>query len=204
MRSLVCGHSFIKRYRQNLLRLHHNIHASTGSDFHPAYGLTGQENIFVEGQGGLCTNQIDLNYIRHHVATLYPELLVLEIGTNDLVNNVLPRELARKVIAFCEELLTTTSVRSIVLCKIVQRRKTRDCPRAEFDHHRAIYNRLIQEFARRNQRVFTYKHERSILVNLHRRISHDEIHVTSTRGQRLYHFSIRKAIIIGLQRLLRL
>jgi lysophospholipase L1-like esterase len=184
---------------QRLRRHLHQQNVHTTDNFADSFGFSG-ESVFVSGVSGLCVNTTGLNFIRSNVERFQPHLLVLEIGTNDLTNNLTAHQLARTVIQFNEELLITTSVRLIVLCQIVNRRRTRRCPIVEFDQHRLTYNQLIQQEARRNRRIYVYRHDRSILVNLSSRISSDDIHATSSQGLRLYHLSIRRAITIGMRR----
>ena len=155
-------------------------------------------DVHVIGYSGLFMDLDGLRTIGYAVNTFLPDLVILELGTNDLVNEVPPRDLAQSMQNLVRELTVQISVRLVVLCQVVCRRKTRNCPTSLFDTNRLAYSVLIQQAARRNRRLYVFKHD---LVNLHSTISKDEIHVTSPGGLRLYHHSIRRACVIGLNRL---
>ena len=200
---LVCGHSFIRRYREYLETS--CLYRGRGilREFGRNYNFREQVNVHVDGRGGLTANRAGLSYIRDRIFVTTPQVLVLELGTNDLVNGANPSELASDLIRFIEDITHSTSVECVVVCQVVQRYRTRRISHDEFDNTRLSYNFQLQQAARNNQRIWTHKHDRSVLVNLNS-VSGDQIHITSGSGLRLYHFSIRKAIIAGLNRLMRI
>jgi hypothetical protein len=203
MRILVCGHSFVRRYREEYLlpQIPARHRCGVSTDFSDCFGLPGSYHpVFVSGRGGLMFNAEGVDFVTDTIEYLRPHILVLEVGTNDLVDGISPEFLCRMLTRVCDEILHTTSVCYIVLCQVVRRRRTRRCPPDEFERNRLRYNALIQRLARSNSRIYTYRHDRSILVSLHSSITHDNIHVTTGRGLTMYHFSIRRAITIALDR----
>jgi hypothetical protein len=70
----------------------------------------------------------------------------------------------------------------------------------DFERKLQAFNVELQREARKDPRIYCYKHERSLIVKLDEEISTDNIHVTTPAGMRLYNFSIRSAVIKGLRR----
>ena len=203
MRTLVCGHSFVRRYRRRYLepaRSHHRD-SSRQPDFVESFGLAPNNHVFVSGVGGLMTTFQGEIYLQQQVHATSPDLLLLELGSNDLAAGTDPYELARQVTSLCRKLCDRTSVGVIVLFLVVERRRSWNTDPESFDVNRRIFNRLMKLASRQDNRLLVTRHDRSILVNLRPgRISADDIHVTSPLGLRLYHFSVRRAMTKGQQR----
>ena len=203
------GHSFVHRYRRHLRRsgLNRQLYELDNGnplrdDFSAEFGIDRWHPVNIFGYRGLCANSDGLGRIREDIYSLSPDLVIMEIGTNDLVDGTSPSHLHRTIETFCLDLFRSSSVRAIVLCQIVERRRTRGVPRVSFDWNRLDYNNLVQQTARNDRRIYVFKHDRSIIVNLNRvGISSDDIHVTSLFGLQLYHLSIRRAVITGMNRL---
>ena len=196
MKTLICGSSFIQRYRKHLLTFKLQEGEGIEANFSRNFGFKNNNLVYLQGRGGLCLDTYGIGYIKDRVNKCSPELLVLEIGTNDITNKVHPDSLFKTVENLCQELLNATTVKYIVLIKIIERKKTRQCSRPDFDSARYRYNTLIQDLSKKHpSTIYVHKHDRSIIVKLEQnRISRDGIHVTSKEGLRLYHFSIRRAI----------
>lgn len=204
MRSLIIGHSFIARYRRHLISIDIQTDQGSFKDFSSSFGLSPNSPVFLQGRGGigLRDNSTGIEYIRNKVELLQPDVLLVEIGSNDLVDGVTPIHLATLVRNLCNELLQYSTVKFIVLFQVVNRRRTRQLAYPEFHQARLSYNSLIQRFARENDRIYTFRHDRSILVSLKpNQISGDNIHVTTRDGFRLYHLSVRRALVTAQTRL---
>jgi len=199
----VCGHSFIRRYRDHLINQHRHFGFGALTNFTDCFELDGLQ-IYISGRGGLCADNAGIQFITQTIEETQPHLLVLELGTNDLTNRASADFVGSQIEELCRHLVRTTSVLFVVLCQVVRRYQTRDCPIDDFEDKRLSYNRIIQYAARRYPRLFVHRHHRAILVRLDSNITSDNIHITSPAGMRLYHFSLRKAIIYGLQELRRL
>ena len=145
----------------------------------------------------MCLDPSGINFIRNNVARLQPDILILEVGTNDITSGTPPQVVFNRISSLCHELVERSTVKYIVLIQIINRRRTRRCPISEFETRRQQYNHLIQQFARNYRFVYVFKHDRAVIVRLDPSISTDDIHITSRQGMRLYHFSLRRALIIA-------
>ena len=199
MNILIVGHSFVRRYRDYL-----NKKNGSQNNHNHCLGLP-CENIYITGKGGLKADKDGLNLIITKTKQVNPDLVVIELGTNDLaieakdeidqVNTSL-----HYLFYICEQLFVL-GVQKIVLCEIVARRRLRGyTTQAEFDRKRQHHNSLLQNFSKLNPNIIIWKHERSKLRNLKdTEITSDQIHITTDHGFQLYNFSIRAAIIKGLK-----
>ena len=200
MRTLIIGHSFVRRYRKYLRQLAPEDfdipNIGITADFGNHFGLAARRTVNVQGRSGLALNSYGIFYIKDRIARCQPELLVLEIGTNDISHGARPQEVVHKLDSLFEELVNYSSVKFIVVNQLVQRRKNRHCSNEVFERQRLAYNALLQNLAKNHpEHVFVFRHDRSILVNLQPdRITTDEIHITSPEGLQLYHLSMRRAI----------
>ena len=199
MNVLIVGHSFVRRYRDYL-----NHKSGSQNNYNNCVGLP-CENIYIAGKGGLKANKDGLNLISAKTKQVNPDIVVIELGTNDLaieakdeldqVNTTL-----HYLFYICKQLFAL-GVQKIVLCKIIARRRLRgNTTQAEFDRKQQHHNSLLQNFNKLNPNIIIWKHERSKLRNLRdTEITSDQIHITTDHGFKLYNFSIRAAIIKGLK-----
>lgn len=195
MRTLVVGHSFVKRFARHLLQ----SSAGRSRDYARVLGLP-REDIYVEGRGGLKIR--DFDFISNAVVRHRPDVVVIEIGTNDICE----ARTSDQVNRLADTLVSSAEafpphVKSVILCLVVGRRRNRrnTVVSQQFEEWRQQYNQRLRTLVANSQRLKVYKHDRSILVNLRTDITNDEIHITSRRGLELYTFSMRKAIRIGLR-----
>lgn len=201
MRILICGHSFIRRYQDWLHSNWSCAYERSEREFHRNFGLHPSNRVFIRGFGGLSTDEQGVNYILGQVNRLQPEILLLQVGSNDLADNIPARVVSQDVRELCDVILNDTSVKVIVILEIVKRRRFRNSDITQFESERLCFNGHMQRLARSDHRIYSFRHNRSIIVNLRPgRISRDNIHVTTPEGMRLYHFSIRRAVITGLNR----
>jgi hypothetical protein len=84
-RILVVGHSYVSRYKRYL--------NCGNTDVAYRIGLP-LESVFVVGRGGLKVNDSGLTFILEAVNRVQPNVVVLELGTNDL--NITPRGLSNE------------------------------------------------------------------------------------------------------------
>ena len=112
---LLLGHSFITRLdrysrRENLrnLQLEHNSHRITFC-----------------GRGGKYIDQLDNDI--HYVRRYRPDIVVIDIGTNDIEQLVIkersaePDVLARQTFDFAKHIIRTLDVKIIVLMEVLER-----------------------------------------------------------------------------------
>ena len=198
---LITGHSSVRRYRDYL-----NRKFGSQDNYNKSLGLP-RENIYIVGKGGLKTNEEGLNLITTKAKQVSPNIVVIELGTNDIaiqatdekeqVNSTL-----HQLFYLCKQLFDI-GVQKIVLCEIVNRRKLRgNTTQAEFDRKQQYFNQLLNNLNKLNPDIIIWKHERSKIRNLKDgEISSDNIHITTDHGLKLYNFSIRAALIKGLKSL---
>ena len=196
---LITGHSFIRRYHDYL-----NCKYGSQINYNNCLGLPCQ-NIYIAGKGGLKADKDGLNLIITKSKRVKPDLVVIELGTNDLaieaedeidqVNKTL-----HYLFYICEQLFAL-GVQKIVLCEVIKCRRLRgNTTQAEFDRKQQHHNSLLHNFNNLNPNIIIWKHERSKLRNLKdTEITSDQIHITTDHGFKLYNFSIRAAIIRGLK-----
>ena len=198
---LITGHSFVRRYRDYLNRKYRSQ-----NNYNKSLGLP-RENIYIVGKGGLEANGKGLNLITTKAKQVNPNIVVIELGSNDLaIQAIDEKEQVNKTLHqlfyLCKQLFDL-GVQKIVLCEIVNCRKLRgSTTQAEFDRKRQYFNQLLNNLNKLNPDIIIWKHKRSTLRNLKDGvISSDQIHITTDYGLKLYNFSIRAALIKGLKSL---
>lgn len=126
----------MRRYRSHLENrdrnsTHRSQHSDWQKDFSHHFGFSQSHRVYICGKGGLYTYWRDIDFIRRRIRETNPHILVLELGSNDLANGELPDDVANRVLHFCRELLDAGLVQYIILCKVVQRRRTRETNRED-------------------------------------------------------------------------
>ena len=110
--ALILGHSFVKRLQRDLNR---GFDSRASCDFN----LSGTASVRLHGIGGRTVQTLQANDL-HVVRDLAPDIVILEIGTNDL--SKLPPE---KVGSAIEDLVrlfqSDFSVRAIGVCYVIPR-----------------------------------------------------------------------------------
>lgn len=198
MKVLICGHSFVRNFRTFLCQ-------QSGcwekyQDFSNFLGLP-EENIFVHGKGGLKANAEGFTLISNYLDLYSPDVLVLELGTNDVCarSSSGPR-VAEILIRQCQNWLNIcANLKSIVIVKITNRRRLH-VSHEIFETRKEEFNRTLVTLARSNDRIYAFGHDRAAIRAMRTDLAPDGIHVTSNGGMRLYNFSVRKAVLIGLRR----
>ena len=166
-----------------------------------------RENIYIFGKDSLKADAHGLKFITAKTEQVNPDIVVIELGTNDLVVKRIDEEkqvneTLCQLFYLCDQLFKL-GVQKVILCEIVDCRKLHgNTTQAEFDRKQQKFNQLLNRFTILNQNITIWRHERSILKNLKEpEITGDKIHITTDNGLKLYNFSIRAAIIKGLKAL---
>ena len=174
---LVLGHSFIRRLRDDL-RSHFDSRADD------TFGLSDDAIVHLHGVGGLTVARLrrDLGM----VSSLSPQVVILELGTNDLTR--LRLEVAGS------EIEDTFSVRVIGVCKVLPR------VRAPFFNGAAsILNQYLCGVLEPIPNVFCWRHRGFDNPSVHPYLP-DGVHVNSF-GQYCLYRSYRGAILKALRML---
>ena len=109
---LILGHSFVQRLSSDLRS---NFDARAAEHFN----LLGDAVIHLHGVGGHTMKKLCL-YDLGVVSALKPDVIILEIGTNDLVANR-PEVIGSEIDDLVQLLLQSYSVRVISVCEVIPR-----------------------------------------------------------------------------------
>ena len=181
---LVLGHSFIRRLRDDL-RSHFDSRADD------TFGLSDDAIVHLHGVGGLTVARLrrDLGM----VSSLSPQVVILELGTNDLTR-LRPEVAGSEIEELVRLLLDTFSVWVISVCKALPR------VRAPFFNATAsILNQYLCGVLEPIPSVFCWRHGGFDNPSLHPYFP-DGLHVNSFGQYCLYH-SYRGAILKALRML---
>ena len=173
---LVLGHSFIRRLRDDL-RLHFDSRADD------TFGLSDDAIVHLHGVGSLTVARLlgDLGM----VSSLSPQVVILELGTNDLTR-LRPEVAGSEIEELVCLLLDTFSVRVIGVCKVLPRVRA-----TFFNGAASILNQYLCGVLEPIPNVFCWRH---------RGFDNPSVHVNSF-GQYCLYRSYRGAILKALHML---
>ena len=141
---LILGHSFVRRLSSDLRS---NFDARAAEHFN----LLGDAVIHVHGVGGRTVKKLRLDDLGV-VYALTPDVIILEIGTNDLVANR-PEVVGSEIDDLVQLLLQSYSVRVIGVCEVIPR------VRAPFFNAAApILNQYLTDVLELCPNVFSWRH----------------------------------------------
>ena len=185
-KALILGHSFVSRLKRDF---------DSGFDPRAArdFNLRGTASVYLHGVGGRTLQMLQENDL-HVVRDLAPDIVILEIGTNDLTHT--PPEIVGSLIEeFVRLLQGKFSVRAIGVCGVIPRGIS--VPHAlSFSHNASVLNQYIGVVLDDFPNVFCWSHTEfnSPYKDLYLR---DGVHVNPT-GQYFLYRSYRGAILKAL------
>ena len=181
--ALILGHSFVRRLKRDLEL---GFDPRAASDFN----LRGTASVHLHGVGGR-TVQTLKEHDLHVVRDLAPDIVILEIGTNDLSHS-LPQTVGSQIEELVRLLRRDYSVRVIGVCGVIPRGISVPHAMAFLDHA-TLLNHYVSIVLEEFPTVFCWCHAEfnSPHKDLYLR---DGIHVNPT-GQYLLYRSYRGAII---------
>ena len=182
---LILGHSFVRRLSSDLSS---NFDARAAEHFH----LLGNASIHLHGVGGRTVKTL-CRYDFGAVSNIKPDIIILEIGTNDLVANR-PEVVGSEIDDLVQLLLQFYSVRVIGVCEVIPR------VRAPFFNNAApILNQYLHDVLELRPNVFSWRHSgfSNPTVSPYLR---DGVHL-NPRGQYSLYRSYRGAILKALRSL---
>jgi len=147
-RVLLLGHSFIRRLKYDLDRVFDSRATHN-------FGLTGTADVFFHGVGGRTVHklhQYDLEFVRQ----LRPDIIILEIGTNDLTISR-PEVVGSFIEDLCVELCEFEFVSAIGVCHVIPR----GCvvPRHEiFNKDALLLQQYLEVVLEQLDKVFCWQH----------------------------------------------
>ena len=183
---LILGHSFVKRICHDL-----DINAIPGA--YANFDLHGTASVRLHGIGGRTVAKLR-KYDLHVVRSLSPDIVILEIGTNDLSVHG-PEVVGSAIDELVELLRVNFSVRVVVVCEIISRGSSNT--RAEnFNASAKVLNRYVRAVLEHQTNVFTWQH-RGFINPYRNLLLPDGVHVNPA-GQyclyRSYRGAIKKAL----------
>lgn len=185
-KALILGHSFVRRLKRDL---------ELGFDPRAAYdfGLRGTASVHLHGVGGRIVQTLQENDLPV-VRDIAPDIVILEIGTNDL-SHTPPEIVGSQIDDLVRLLVKDYAVRVVGVCGVIPRGIS--VPHAvDFWESASVVNQYVGVVLDDLSNVFCWSHAdfNSPLKDLYRR---DGVHVNST-GQYLLYRSYRGAILTAL------
>ena len=181
-RVLVWGHSFVKRLHADLER---GFQRRARSDFN----LASRARVSLFGHGGRTVPKL-WSYDLHVVSRLLPDIVILEIGTNDLFTEE-PSLVAASIEVLVRLLHDRFSVKAICVCHVIPR-----CSPCAFNDKVAACNELVRSLLAPLPYVFCWFHK-GFYSKAGKLLSADGVHVNRLGQYRLYR-SYRGAILKAL------
>ena len=183
----IVGHSFVRRFNDGLKRTRRTSAQQLGVN-------NSVRSIYISGKGGAMADQILSNY-----APASTNILILDLGTNDLCGSFDGATLAEKVTQYLEEYIERyPNLKLIYIFEIVERLRTRNISKKEFDYERFIYNKKMSELASRSSIIYFRKQEGLTCI---KQWSNDGIHPNTAYGSNQYMMNIRRTIMEGVRRM---
>ena len=209
---LISGHSYISSLRDHLAQLHATSPLSELSAFAACHLKVDNKvkHVFMHGIRGakVCQNT-DIEYTLPGVTirNIRPDIVIIDLGTNDLVSGKQPHEVMDAIEEVCTTLLTTYRVRYIVLCSVLKR-TTHIMDTEEFSDLAYELNNCMKNYCSTQPRINFHTHrgfwKTPNLMPLHvTNWSRDGVHPNNPSGRRLYKASLRRAIMEASSVLLR-
>ncbi len=183
---LVLGHSFIRHLRDDLSN-HFDPRACMD------FNLCERAIVSMFGIGGRTIRKLQFDL--HVIKRLKPQIIILEIGTNDL-SHTAPKIVVKNLVKFVRLLLDEYSTHVVGVCHVIPRRGS--FPNADsFNESAHIFNCLSKPALESIPNVFCWTHRgiSNPSINLY---LPDGVHVNA-QGQYLLYRSYRGAILKALR-----
>ena len=189
---LILGHSFVRRLTSDLC-------AGFDARAAPDFGLGGTAEIRMHGVGGRTVQKVtalDLS----NVSAFAPDVVLLELGTNDLAS-VVPEVVGSQIEDLVQLLLATYSVRLVIWCQVTPRATTKrnQCHNSKFNEKAALLNQYTRVVLEPVYRAICWKHKGFSTPAVPPFLA-DGVHF-NRRGQYALYRSYRGAILHALRML---
>ena len=183
---LVLGHSFVKRLKNDLDK-NFDLQASR------TFGLVGTAEVHLQGTGGRTVGKLQ-SYDLHVVRQLMPDIVILEVGTNDL-----PSVASEVVGSSIEDLVVTCksvySVAVVCVCHVIPRGESMVRPLYFWEHAKVLqqYPEVVLDSL---DCVFCWRYKAFMRPDQDFYLR-DGVHLNA-RGQYLFYRSYSGAILTAL------
>ena len=184
----ILGHSFVSRLEQYI-----RYHADSNNNLNLNLSVPDGVEVSFFGVGGATTDRI----IKHKLSDirLIPDVLILEIGTNDLADpTISPHDLVENIDVILH-FLKQNGVRLTVVCQILPRK---NIPPYTPDFNRKVFqtNKILSKSLTHNNNAIFWQH-RTLHKPMDKIFCDDGVHLNST-GQNYLYQSYRTAIFRAL------
>ena len=182
MHLLIVGHSFVRRIADNVSLRRNFVNSLT----------IRYSTVSFRGQGGMTVDR--LHRLIPDIAMMQPDVVVVDIGTNDLSGDgVDAAVLGLRIAGLVNDIRNLPSVRVVVILPIVARMvRCRYRTRPDFEQARHRCNDAVRTAVRSRSGVYVWRHR--CLHHGERYYHNDGVHLNQA-GCRLYALSIRRAAL---------
>ena len=190
-KAVILGHSFVRRLRDDL-RKNFDVRASA------SFALDSSLEVFLLGTGGLTVERLVPQHLGK-LKSILPDIVILEIGTNDLGQSCRPEVVGSSIDDLVLFLREELKVKVVGVCLVIPRklRKTK-LPDLQFKVAMDILNQYLRVVLEGYSFAFVWEHRQ--LGSAKDVISMDGVHV-NVKGQYLLYRSYRGALLKALNML---
>jgi hypothetical protein len=195
---LVLGHSFVRR----LVKFTQNRTESTATDM----GLRDSCTVVYHGiSGGRLSHLWDeIDFI----ANLSPQIVILDVGTNDLASSSSPGNLANAILAFANHLHVQCKVRVIYIAHIFPRAPHAARTPPDFNERAHTYNAALKSLCTDSHTTIFSFYFTGLIENWPAYLLHDGVHLSiappygfSHSGTYKYFRAIKTCVVFALRML---
>ena len=187
-RVLVLGHSFVRRLQEFAAQ------TRSGGTYDLNLELSRVCSVFFHGIGGRTVDKT-IKYDLAKIRSTAPNIVILELGSNDLCDKDSdPESIALSIVALAELLRTDLKLRFVVVCEVIARLKEPFCG---YNQKAAQTNGHLRESLRETPATKCWQHRGLIQPSHNAVYAPDGIHLNSMGNKALYR-SYRGAILWAL------
>lgn len=197
LKTLILGHSFVRHFK--------NFIKSRLSEYNFTLNLDPREvMIQYSGQSGATVDSLRARQLSD-VKDFEPELVILDIGTNDLSLPTCNAEMLTSAIEkLIDTLLTDYNVQQVVVIQILHRFQSprpsrRHINIEKFNSEVDICNQLLSEKLSQKHNCQFWWHKGFWGINQSSTIDSDGVHLSKPKGQRKYFFNLRAIVVTYLK-----
>lgn len=204
MNALLIGHSFIRRLVGDSL-----LTSAVDVRFeNTAISLSRNLELDFHFSGGLYTICKNINLIHHlydtvhRIRDLLPDIIVIELGSNDIANltNTNSSEclrLADQLVEFAKHCIASKLTKAVIINSVIPRNSRISCSAEQFIKNITIFNNCVRRFCNAAEQLYFNKirgfyHPQKINNFWW---SSDGIHCNTTEGKRMYRARLRHGLL---------
>ena len=193
---LLLGHSFVQGLHSHLTHTTRDSPTAISRSLQ-LHHIVRELHIHGERGARICSSSFTLPH--RLLLQIRPDFVILDYGTNDLVSGSSPFQVAAKMVKIAERLRTQYSVRSVVICSVINRHShLRSLTTEKFADAALKLNLLLKDYAGTHPCTF-YQNHKGFWTTPVSSWSRDGVHPNTSLGRKRYIKSIRKASFLALQ-----